>query len=106
MSLKEIDPTVDDGVIKGLGEIFGLTETEIANDSRFAKPGLGIRLTAILNNTMLPREVAVLNCRWWLNISYKETARQVQVTESNARNIYIKALRKLRHPSRASRIMA
>jgi RNA polymerase primary sigma factor len=59
-------------------------------------------------NTLTPREAKVLRMRFGLSMNtdhtLEEVGKQFDVTRERIRQIEAKALRKLRHPSRAERL--
>ena len=59
-------------------------------------------------NTLTPREAKVLRMRFGIDMStdhtLEEVGKQFDVTRERIRQIEAKALRKLRHPSRAERL--
>lgn len=50
--------------------------------------------------TLPKREVHILYLRFWLDLTYEEIGAAIGVTKARARQIELKALRKLKHPSR------
>ena len=70
--------------------------------------GLRDMVREILDNTLTPREAKVLRMRFGIDMSndhtLEEVGRQFDVTRERIRQIEAKAIRKLKHPSRADKL--
>ena len=60
------------------------------------------RVVAYLLTTVTEREASVLIQRYWLDNTLEECAKQMKITRERVRQIEMKALRKLTHPSRSA----
>ena len=96
----------DDG--STLGEFIKETN-ELSPDDFAARKGLKDAITELLES-LTPREAKVLCMRFGINMNtdhtLEEVGKQFDVTRERIRQIEAKALRKLRHPSRAEKLMS
>ena len=60
------------------------------------------RVVAYLFTTITEREASVLIQRYWLENTLEECGKQMNITRERVRQIEMKAIRKLRHPSRSA----
>jgi RNA polymerase primary sigma factor len=95
----------DDAFIKDFIE----NENEFAPSEAVAYNDLKEKVREILK-TLTPREEKVLKMRFGIDVASEHTLEEVgkdfSVTRERIRQIEVKALRKLRHPSRAKRLMS
>lgn len=64
---------------------------------------IGLKETvALMMATLTWRERVALHCRFWLDYTYEDAAQAMCLTRERVRQIEARALRKLRHPTRAS----
>jgi RNA polymerase primary sigma factor len=96
----------DDG--STLGEFIKETN-ELSPDDFAARKGLKDAIKELLES-LTPREAKVLCMRFGINMNtdhtLEEVGKQFDVTRERIRQIEAKALRKLRHPSRAEKLMS
>jgi len=63
------------------------------------------QLIAEVMDSLTEREVEILRWRFWEDLTLEEAAIKLRVTRERVRQIEVKALRKLRHPSRRDRLV-
>lgn len=84
-------------------------ENELAPSDTVANADLKERVREVLK-TLTPREEKVLKMRFGIDVASEHTLEEVgkdfSVTRERIRQIEVKALRKLRHPSRSKKLLA
>ncbi len=73
---------------------------EIIDDEMFER-----EFDRMLREFLLPREYAVIQLRFWEKLTLKEAGKRLGISQERIRQIELKALRKMRHPSRVKELM-